>query len=393
VPFKDPGKSPLKGKPKKEPIKKEPGTLTKEWWSKLIKKHILTEGGAAGHMAHPFNLDSVKTGKDLKTIFEKASNSLQNNPGSVKIDGVNSSIRLIDIDGEKQFVMDRGSKKELDVKGITKDDLLSRFGDGHGMVKIGGEVLDMFNEALPSLQSDLEKLGAWDNPNILFNMEYVSGKTNVQDYGSNFIAIHGLNQIENKEVEGKRGPLTKRISSEVSYDKSALQSLLDNLAPTAKKQGFEVYGSVPTEMTKKPDFSSALSKTYEVVSNEGKESKSLDQWLNEVIAIPEEDFIFMNVEGSQKKVGAVSKQVYLAILQGENIDDLFENEDDQKKAIDGFTTYLATEKLGDEVLKVLDSPMGSVENHEGVVIRDEAIASVPFKITGKFILGGLVSDF
>jgi hypothetical protein len=371
----------------------EPGTLTKEWWSKLIKKHILTEGGAAGHMAHPFNLDSVKTGKDLKTIFEKASNSLQNNPGSVKIDGVNSSIRLIDIDGEKQFVMDRGSKKELDVKGITKDDLLSRFGDGHGMVKIGGEVLDMFNEALPSLQSDLEKLGAWDNPNILFNMEYVSGKTNVQDYGSNFIAIHGLNQIENKEVEGKRGPLTKRISSEVSYDKSALQSLLDNLAPTAKKQGFEVYGSVPTEMTKKPDFSSALSKTYEVVSNEGKESKSLDQWLNEVIAIPEEDFIFMNVEGSQKKVGAVSKQVYLAILQGENIDDLFENEDDQKKAIDGFTTYLATEKLGDEVLKVLDSPMGSVENHEGVVIRDEAIASVPFKITGKFILGGLVSDF
>ena len=393
VPFKDPGKSPLKGKPKKEPIKKEPGTLTKEWWSKLIKKHILTEGGAAGHMAHPFNLDSVKTGKDLKTIFEKAVNSLQNNPGSVKIDGVNSSIRLIDIDGEKQFVMDRGSKKELDVKGITKDDLLSRFGDGHGMVKIGGEVLDMFNEALPSLQSDLEKLGAWDNPNILFNMEYVSGKTNVQDYGSNFIAIHGLNQIENKEVEGKRGPLTKRISSEVSYDKSALQSLLDNLAPTAKKQGFEVYGSVPTEMTKKPDFSSALSKTYEVVSNEGKESKSLDQWLNEVIAIPEEDFIFMNVEGSQKKVGAVSKQVYLAILQGENIDDLFENEDDQKKAIDGFTTYLATEKLGDEVLKVLDSPMGSVENHEGVVIRDEAIASVPFKITGKFILGGLVSDF
>ena len=74
-------------------------------------------------------------------------------------------------------------------------------------------------------------------------------------------------------------------------------------------------------------------------------------------------------------------------------DDLFEKEDDQKKAIDGFTTYLATEKLGDEVLKVLDSPMGSVENHEGVVIRDENIADVPFKITGKFILGGLVSDF
>ena len=37
--------------------------------------------------------------------------------------------------------------------------------------------------------------------------------------------------------------------------------------------------------------------------------------------------------------------------------------------------------------------MGSVENHEGVVIRDEKIASVPFKITGKFILGGLATGF
>ena len=65
----------------------------------------------------------------------------------------------------------------------------------------------------------------------------------------------------------------------------------------------------------------------------------------------------------------------------------------RKKPLMGFVTYLATEKLGDEVLKVLDSPMGSVEDHEGVVIRDEKIASVPFKITGKFILGGLISDF
>ena len=137
--------------------------------------------------------------------------------------------------------MDRGSKKPLDIKGITKDDLLDRFGDGHGMVKIGGEVLDMFNKALPSIKGDLEKLGAYDDPNILFNMEYVSGKTNVQDYGSNFIAIHGLNRIESKEVQGKRKMLTKRISSEISYDKSALQSLVDNLAPIAKKKGYESY--------------------------------------------------------------------------------------------------------------------------------------------------------
>ena len=386
-------------KKKTQRMKKE-NAFTKNWWKEIINEVILTEGGAAGHMAHPFNLSNVNSGKDLLNIFEKSADSLDSNPGAVKIDGVNSSIRLIDLDGKKQFVMDRGSKKELDIKGITKADLEDRFKPGHGMVKIGGEVLDMFNEALPSLKGDLEKLGVYDDPNILFNMEYVSGKTNVQDYGSNFIAIHGLNKIESKEVQGKRGPLIKRSSTEISYDKTALQSLLDNLAPIAKKKDFEVYGSVPTNMKKKPNFNSALSKRYTVEAGENTETKSLGEWLNTLNDIPEEEFIFMNVDYkkdsatiNRKKVGAVSKQVYLAILNGENVDGLFEDENDKQKAVQGFITYLATEKLGDEVLKVLDSPMGSVENHEGVVIRDENIADVPFKITGKFILGGLVSDF
>ena len=37
--------------------------------------------------------------------------------------------------------------------------------------------------------------------------------------------------------------------------------------------------------------------------------------------------------------------------------------------------------------------MGSADKHEGVVIRDENISKTPFKITGKFILGGMTSDF
>ena len=153
-------------------------------------------------------------------------------------------------------------------------------------------------------------------------------------------------------------------------------------------------------MTKKPNFNAALSKNYTVNAGENSETKSLKQWLDSLNNIPETDFIFMNVgykpnssTVNRKKVGAVSKQVYLAILNGENIDGLFEDEKDREKAIQGFVTYLATEKLGDEVLKVLDSPMGSVDNHEGVVIRDNNIANVPFKITGKFILGGLATDF
>ena len=380
-------------KRKTQRMRKE-GLFSQEWWLDVITEEILNEGGAAGHMAHPFNLPKVNTGRDLIKSFEQSANSLKNEPGAVKIDGVNASIRLLNNDGKRQFAMDRGSKKALDLKGVTKADLEDRFGSGHGMVKAGGDVLDIFNEALPSIQEELTALGLFDDPNIMFNMEYVSGKSNVQDYGKNFLAIHGLLSVETKEVQGARKMLTKRITSEKQFAQSDMDELLKKLEPFAKKKGFEIYGSVPTTFTKDPDFKSALSKQYKIEFAEGAKVKSLAQWLNDVTDIPADDRIKMNLEtGGTKDVGALSKQVYFAVFGGETIDDLFDNEQDIQKAIKGATTYLATEKLGDAILDVLDSPMGSVNDHEGVVIRDPKISDKPFKITGKFITGGVSSQF
>ncbi|MDB4344638.1 hypothetical protein OAA39_00290 [bacterium] len=371
--------------------------FSKEWWSDVIIEEILKEGGAAGHMAHPFDLPNVNSGKDLIKSFEQAANSLKNTPGSVKIDGVNASIRLINLGDKKQFAMDRGSKKALDLKGVTKADLEDRFGPGHGMIKSGGDVLDIFNDALPSIKEELNALGLLNDPNVMFNMEYVSGKSNVQDYGKNFLAIHGLLSVETKEVQGARKMLTKRITTEKSFDKADMDELLKKLEPFAKKKGFEIYGSVPTTFTKDPDFNKALNTRYTVDFSEGDQTKTLGQWLSTVTNIPKTDRLKLNIEGiphgGTKDVGALSKQVYFAIFGGENVDDLFDDEQEKQKALQGAITYLATEKLGDAILDVLDSPMGSVNDHEGVVIRDDKISPKPFKVTGKFITGGVSSDF
>ena len=368
--------------------------FSKEWWLNIITEEILDEGGAAGHMAHPFDLPNVNTGKDLIKSFLVAADSLKKEPGSVKIDGVNSSIRLVNFDGKREFAMDRGSKKALDLRGVTKADLEDRFGPGHGMIKAGGNVLDIFNDGLSSTQSELEALGLWGNPNIMFNMEYVSGKSNVQDYGKNFLAIHGLLEVETKEVIGKSGKtLQKRIPTEKSFSQDVMDRYLKKLEPFAAKKGFEIYGSVPTIFTKEPDFKSALSTQYTIDFAEGDKTKSLSQWLNDVNNIPKTDRLKMNVNGAIKDVGALSKQVYFAVFGGENVDDLFDNDKDIQKAIQGATTYLATEKLGDAILDVLDSPMGSVNDHEGVVIRDPNGSDKPYKITGKFITGGVSSQF
>ena len=348
----------------------------------LIKSLIL-EGGAGGHMAHPFDIDSVKTGLDLAKVFVKTGMFLKNNDVPVKIDGVNASIRLADIGGKKEFVMDRGSNKPLDVKGVTKADLEDRFAVGHGMVKVGGVVLDIFNEAFPKIKPELAKLGMLDNPNILFNIEYVEGTTNVQDYGKNFLAIHNL--LEVKQVSP-----TKRATSEVPYSKDVLESLIKKLQPVASKYGFEVLSSIPAKSSKTPNFSSELSKSYTVVYDKTKkETKSLQDWLKQT-KIPKEDRIKL-IDG--KVVGAVSKQVFLAIKNGKPLSEFVADPKDYKKAIDGFVTYLATVQLGDALLKSLDSPLGPVDQQEGVVIRDKSISSEPFKITGSFIVRGLESSF
>ena len=345
-------------------------------------KSLINEGGAGGHMAHPFDIDWVKTGKDLVKVFAQSAEYLKKGPASVKIDGVNASIRLVDVAGKKMFVMDRGSNKPLDVKGITKADLEDRFGAGHGMIIIGGKVLDIFNDALPDITPFLKKLGMWDNPNVMFNIEYVAGSTNVLSYNKNFLAIHGLLEIE--QVTPKR-----RATKEISYNKKALQDLLNALAPTANENGYEVLGSVPTTLDSDPDFQGELNKRYTVIVNGAKQTKTLSQWLAN--AKNEKETFIKLADG--KQVGAQSKQILMAIADKKDVAELVADPADVEKAINGFVMYLATMELGNAVLEALSSPLGPVREHEGIVIRDPKIYSKPFKITGRFIVKGLESSF
>ena len=347
-----------------------------------LSEALITEGGAGGHMAHPFDIDWVKTGKDLVKVFVQSAEYLKKGPASVKIDGVNASIRLVNINGNRQFVMDRGSNKPLDVKGITKAELEDRFGAGHGMIVVGGKVLDIFNTAIPDITPMLRKLGMWDNPNIMFNIEYVAGSTNVLSYNKNFLAIHGLMEIEQVTP-------TRRATKEISYNKKALQDLLNALATTANAEGYEVLGSVPTTLDSDPDFQGELNKRYTIVINGKKETKTLSQWLAN--AVNQKETMIKLSNG--KTVGAQSKQILVAIADKQDVANLVVNPEDQQKAIDGFVMYLATMELGNAVLDALSSPLGPVREHEGIVIRDPKIYNKPFKITGRFIVKGLESSF
>lgn len=336
-----------------------------------ILSEVIREGGAGGHMAHPF--DFVSTGAKLVDVFAKAVKSLKQGAGSVKIDGVNASIRLVN----GQFVMDRGSAKPLDIKGMRPEDLPNRFEPGHGFINIGTKVINIFDEAIPSTKSELKKLGLLDNPNILFNIEYVEGQTNVLGYGEigNFLAIHGLKEIKPKSF-GKDGSVKSRVATEIPYDKTAMQSYINKLNKVAMKYGFKVLGSVDTTFKSEPNLAGALMQPITLYPTGEAVTKSLKDWL----------------KGVKIQTPLITREQFINASNSKNISQEFAGQD-INKIINDTIVYIATIKLGDEILKNATSEIGDLEKHEGIVVRDPKIYSDPFKITGSFIIKGLESKF
>jgi hypothetical protein len=336
-----------------------------------ILNEVIQEGGAGGHMAHPF--DFVNTGDKLVDVFVKLIESLKRGGGSVKIDGVNASIRL----ANGQFVMDRGSAKPLDIKGMRPEDLATRFEPGHGFITIGSKVINIFDEAIPTTKTELNKLGLLNNPNILFNIEYVEGQTNVLGYSEigNFLAIHGLKEIKPKTF-GKDGSIKSRVATEIPYDKAAMQSYINKLNKIAVKHGFKVLGSVDTTFKSEPNLESVLKQSVTLYPTGKAVTKSLENWLN----------------GLKFERPLITREQFLKSVDSKNISQDLPNID-LNKIITDTIVYLTTIKLGDEILKNATSEIGDLEKHEGIVVRDTKIYSDPFKITGSFIIKGLDSKF
>jgi len=345
----------------------------------------------------------VNSGSDLLDFFEKARTFVEKKgAAAVKIDGVNVSFKLVGDDESKQFAVDRGSLKPIDIEGITMGRVDDRFPEGHGMRPAIKTLLSILNSALGKIKPELEALGMWDDPSRFLNTEYVEGTTNVTQYDENFLAIHGLNQFYTRtgkvgKAKGIQRPGMERpegikdASTEIPYDPAIMESLVKKLGPFAQERGFQIYSSVPTEKMSDIDYTSALSEPLTVrISDDREITKSLGEWLAEA-ANPRYKTVQMK---DGKRTHALHKQLYLNILNNTApIVDLIEG-DDAEAAIYGAVFMHATRMLGNEVLRGLTSPMGDVMDHEGIVLRhDKLFGPKPVKITGEFIVGNLGGGF
>lgn len=337
-------------------------------------------GGAAGHMKHPFDLPQVKNTADVVDFFERLAKSLRFRSACVKIDGKNASVRLNE---NNVFVLDRMSKKPLDIKGISIEDLPARFPEGHGFLQVGAVVLNIFNRNISRLEPILRRLGVWGDPTKMINLEYMDGTTNVIKNDEKFLAIHGLLQIHEDSETGRR------YTVEIPAKKRLINKLAKKLNEIASTEfGFEVHSQFKAKLTRKPDFESVLNK---FVMIDGV-AFPLRRW----IRIYDEDNFDKNksviVDG--KPICVLSKRIMNIIINSES-DHYKQFMKWDNSAACGAVMYYTTMVLGEELLRCMDSRFGTCDKQEGIVVRNRRLIGIdaPCKITGRFILDGMNSNF
>ena len=340
---------------------------------------VILEGGAGGHMLHPYQLPWVKNGKSLIQFYDIAAKNIKDLDASIKIDGVNVSVRMMDGD----FVFDRMSPK--DIEGIRKDQLAERFPAGHGLIKMGGLVLDIFNDSIDSCKTELQQLGLYDDETILLNIEYVDRNTNLISYPCSFLAIHGLLKYE---INGN-----KRTTHEISYDKDVLSRYITKLNKISSKYGFEVIGSVEAKVVRKPNIQKVLQSELTINETGEPVTKTLEEWLKNV---NEFDISKTAATFSGKRIGVISNEAYRYCSNTDApISSMFKKPDVIPNIINCFIIFRANVLLGDEILSCIDSKLGSGNDNEGIVVRNAKITKIdaPVKITGSFTVNIVNSRF
>ena len=375
-------------------------------------------GGAGGHMWHPFDCPDVNSGQDLINFFTKTIDYLRVNPAALKIDGVNLSFRLRENPKTStgfEFVVDRGSMKDLDVQGVTAGNANQRFvskdGSPHGMVEATKILLGIFNNSLPEILPELQELKMTDSPGhfgLYFNTEFVLKKINVKEYPFNFIAIHGVNKFVPKGPKSRKG-------INVEFEQGLLDSIRDKVERFANEQDFKTFTKIPASLSRNVRLDDALNQEFTIVyktytrdeEEEGElgagegATKPLKVWLNEVQRNPVNETVRISpyMRQKYKSMGAkqtpFAKNIYLEVLQGTAIYDIASTAEDVEEIVDAVVLMHATRILGNAVLDALDSEeFGSARDQEGVVVQNQEICGgTPFKFTGDFIVGGLASTF
>ncbi len=180
---------------KKQDVKKGVDHIKKVQESFMKDVELLIEGGAYGHMNHPFD-DNNLTFSDLKNIIIIGLSGKLNREDNVseKLDGQNLMVSWVD--GKLKAARNKGHLKNSGKNAPTTAGIASMFA-GRGNIKTAfvGAMRDL-EKAIGSL-SEAQKTKVFGNGTKWMNLEVIYPKTaNVIDYDVAEIVFHGTTEYD-----------------------------------------------------------------------------------------------------------------------------------------------------------------------------------------------------
>ena len=221
-------------------------------WRPATGKLFLTEGGAAGHMSHPFD-DLDLTFGDAKSMIQAALNG-EVEFAQEKLDGQNLMVTYKD--GKVRAARNKGQLKNFAEKSITADEL-------DQMMSGKGAVQTAFVEAMRDMESAINKLDPkqkedfFQNGKKFINFEVLfPGTTNVVPYGATQLRLHGFKEYDQ---DGN-------VVDEDSEGALKLQGAIDQVQAQNQKT-YQIRVTDPIQLNKTADYEKQSDELLKALDN------------------------------------------------------------------------------------------------------------------------------
>ncbi len=355
--------------------------FSESWWK---EKLLLKEGGAYGHMAHPFD-DKELTFGDLKKIIELGLGGQLNREDNVteKLDGQNIMVSFKDgklIAARNKGHIKNGGKTALDKKGIA-----SKF-KGRGAIRNAFVyAMNDLEKAIKSL-SDKQRDKIFNNGYNFMNLEVMyPSSANVIDYDITQLIFHGALKYDDKG----------NVKGEVSGSGRILAGMIQQRNQNIQKKysiGKPVFLDVPKHQDfgkKKDKFLGRLNKLKAEYGLKDNDTLGLyhQKWWESFILKKKKDVSSKVLEGLVRRWAFFEKKYSVAMMKKDIKDEKFlefvlnyDKENHAKQVKENMRPFeVLFFEVGAEILKnvkgfISANPKKSVQ---GIVKRlDKAISVV-----------------
>jgi hypothetical protein len=252
----------------------------------MANKQLLTEGGAAGHMSHPYeNIDL--TFSKLKEMFKLASQGFPGIKVTEKLDGQNI---FISYDTVKQEALAVRNKTQAIAGGANKDALTAALTTDRPVEKrVPQEVVDAYRDSLTNFETMANTVpGEYfvreDGGRIFYNAEVMDPRSpNVVDYDAQTLAIHRVGHLLVKD-----GTVQKLETSESEIYAIQLEEILQNLQSDSNMPSVKVnaINNFKDFLEKKDAYKRVISNIDSIVRDVNmSDSQSIKEYLESRVAL------------------------------------------------------------------------------------------------------------